>query len=93
MNEPMQDPVGQWTVKRTTALAFGIIQGKTTIPEASRAYDLTPSNIEGWIKDGKNAFGNTMRTKPLDVRQQHKKGFRELQKVCFDALLDAEEEK
>jgi len=37
----------RWTAKRKTALVIKIIQGKTTVSEASRSLDLTPSEIEG----------------------------------------------
>jgi len=30
-----------------------IIQGRATMAEASRAYDLPPSEIEKWIEEGK----------------------------------------
>ncbi|WP_268988673.1 hypothetical protein [Chromobacterium violaceum] len=42
----MEDEIKHWTAKRKTALVMEIIQGKTTIAEASRAFDLTPSEVE-----------------------------------------------
>ena len=33
-----------------------IIQGKTTVAEASRAYDLSRSEIEGWVDDAKRGM-------------------------------------
>ena len=39
----MDETVKRWTAKRKTALVIEIIQGKTTVVEASRTYDLTPS--------------------------------------------------
>ncbi|WP_235841490.1 DUF1153 domain-containing protein, partial [Cereibacter azotoformans] len=47
----MDDPIKRWTAKRKTALVVEIIQGKTTVAEASRSYDLSPSEIEGWVED------------------------------------------
>lgn len=38
--------IQRWTAKRKSALVLEIIQGKTTVAEASRAYDLSPSEIE-----------------------------------------------
>jgi hypothetical protein len=40
----MEDDIKRWTAKRKTALILDIIQGKTTVAEASRAYDLPPSD-------------------------------------------------
>jgi transposase-like protein len=45
----MEDDIKRWTAKRKTALILDIIQGKTTVAEASRAYDLPPSEIEEWV--------------------------------------------
>jgi transposase-like protein len=45
----MEDSIKRWTAKRKTALVVEIIQGKTTVAEASRAYDISPSEIEGWV--------------------------------------------
>ncbi len=38
----MDDEIKRWTARRKSALVLEIIQGKTTIAEASRAYDLPP---------------------------------------------------
>jgi len=42
----MEEDVKRWTARRKSALVLEIIQGKTTISEASRQYDLTPSEVE-----------------------------------------------
>ncbi len=41
---------------RRGALVVVIIQGKTTVAEASRAFDLSPSEIEGWVDDAKRGM-------------------------------------
>ena len=51
MSKSIDETVKRWIAKRKTALVIAIIQGKTTAAEASRAYDLTPSEIEGWVDD------------------------------------------
>jgi transposase-like protein len=63
----MEDDIKRWTAKRKTALILDIIQGKTTVAEASRAYDLPPSEIEEWVEDGKKGMENALRTKPLEI--------------------------
>ena len=40
MSELMGDQIKRWTAKRKSALVLEIIQGKTTVAEASRAHDL-----------------------------------------------------
>ena len=49
----MDDQIKRWTAKRKSVLVVEIFQGKTTVAEASRSYDLRPSEIKSWIKDGK----------------------------------------
>lgn len=47
MSETVADDIKRWTAKRKGALVIEIIQGKTTVAEASKTYDLAPSEIEG----------------------------------------------
>ena len=47
-----------------------ILQGKTTVAEASRQFDLTPSEIEDWIDNAKAGMENALRAKPEDIREQ-----------------------
>lgn len=79
MSTLMEDDIKRWTAKRKTALVLGIIQGKTTVAEASRAYDLTPSDIEAWVDEGKRGMENALRTKPLEVKEHYERQVRELQ--------------
>ncbi len=53
-------------IKRKTALVLGITQGKTTISEASRAFDLNPSEVEQWVNECKRGMENALRTKPIE---------------------------
>ena len=50
-----------------------IIQGKTTVSEASRQFDLTPSEIESWVDEGKREMENALRAKPEDVREHYER--------------------
>ena len=78
MSTLMEDDIKRWTAKRKTALVLDIIQGKTTISEASRAFDLNPSEVEQWVDEGKRGMENALRTKPLEVKEQYEKQLREL---------------
>ncbi|MGP3722712.1 hypothetical protein [Cereibacter sphaeroides] len=46
--------------------------------EASRAYDLSPSEIESWVEDAKRGMENALRANPLDIREQHEKQLKDL---------------
>jgi len=84
----MEEEIKRWTAKRKSALVVEILQGKTTVAEASRAYDLPPSEVEGWIEDGKKGMENALRANPLDVREQYEKQIKELQEAYGEAMLE-----
>jgi len=69
MSMTMEDGIKRWTAKRKSALVVEIIQGKTTVAEASRSFDLAPSEIEGWIEDAKKGMENALRANPLDIKE------------------------
>ncbi len=48
----MEEECKRRTAKRKAALVTEIIQGKTTVVEASRAFDIPPSEIEEWVDEG-----------------------------------------
>ncbi|WP_201771587.1 DUF1153 domain-containing protein [Pseudohaliea rubra] len=39
------EEIKRWTARRKSAMVMEIIQGTTTVAEASRQYDLQPSKI------------------------------------------------
>jgi transposase-like protein len=88
MSTLMDEEIKRWTAKRKTALVLQIIQGKTSVAEASRAYDLQPSEIEVWLEDGKKGMENALRANPQDVREQHEHQLKELQEAYGEAMLE-----
>ncbi|AEC21721.1 hypothetical protein PT7_3181 [Pusillimonas sp. T7-7] len=58
MSIKMEEDIKRWTAKRKSALVVDIIQGKTTVAEASRSYDLAPSEVEKWVDDAKKGMEN-----------------------------------
>ena len=84
----MEEDIKRWTAKRKTALVLDIVQGNTTVAEASRAYDLAPSEIEEWVEDGKKGMENALRTKPLEVKEQYERQLKELQEAYGEAMLE-----
>ncbi|WP_200873566.1 hypothetical protein [Bordetella bronchiseptica] len=48
-----------------------IFQGKTIVAEASLQYDLSPSEVEQWVDDGKRGMENALRANPQDVSEQY----------------------
>ena len=78
MSTLMDEEIKRWTARRKTALVLDIIQGKTTVAEASRAYDLTPSEVESWVEDGKKGMENALKANPLDIHSQDERQIKDL---------------
>ena len=88
MSIVMEEDVKRWTARRKSALVLEIIQGKTTILEASRQYDLTPSEVEEWVDQGKSGMENALRAKPEDIREQYERQLKDLQEAYGEAMLE-----
>lgn len=88
MSVTMEVSIMRWTAKRKTALVVELIQGKTTVAEARRAYDLSPSEIETWVDDVKRGMENAPRANPLESREQYEKLLKDLQKSNGEARLE-----
>ena len=88
MSTLMEDEIKRWTARRKAALVLEIIQGKTTVAEASRAHDLPPSEMEVWVEDGKKGMENALRANPQDVREQYEKQLKDLQEAYGEAMLE-----
>jgi len=84
----VEEDFKRWTAKRKAALVMDIIQGKTSIAEASRSFDLPPSEIEEWVEEGKRGMENALRAKPLDVKEQYERQLKELQEAYGEAMLE-----
>ena len=67
----MEEEVKRWTARRKLAWVLEIIQGKTTVSEAARQFDLSPSEIEAWVDQGKAGMENALKAKPEDIREQY----------------------
>lgn len=93
MSMVMEEEVKRWTAKRKAALVTEIIQGKTTVAEASRAFDMPPSEIEEWIDEAKRGMEDALRAKPLDVREQYERQIKELQEAYGEAMLELRAQK
>ena len=88
MSTVMDEDIKRWTARRKAALVLDIIQGKTTVAEASRSFDLPPSEIEEWVDEGKRGMENALRAKPLDIREEYERQLKELQEAYGEAMLE-----
>lgn len=46
MSLKMDEDIKRWTAKHKSALVLDVIQGNTTVSEASRAYGPSPSEVQ-----------------------------------------------
>ena len=88
MSSQMNEENKRWSAKRKSVLVLEIIQGKTTVAEASRQFDLTPSELESWVNQATEGMENALRAKPRDVRQQYEKQIHQLQAAYGEAMLE-----
>jgi len=58
------------------------------VSEASRAYDLSPSEVEKWVDDAKRGMENALRANPLDVKEQYERQIKGLQEAYGEAMLE-----
>ena len=88
MSTLMDEEIKRWTARRKTALVLDILLGKTTVAEASRAYDLTPSEVETWVEDGKKGMENALKANPLDIQGQYERQIKDLQEAYGEAMQE-----
>ena len=81
MSIEMDEEIKRWTARRKSALVMEIIQGTTTVAEASRQYDLQLSEIEDWVDDAKRGMENALKARPEDLREQYDRQLKELQEA------------
>ena len=88
MSMVMEEEFKRWTAKRKAALVVDIIQGKTTVAEASRSFDIPPSEIEGWVEEGKRGMENALKARPLEIKEQYERQIKDLQEAYGEAMLE-----
>ena len=84
----VEEDFKRWTAKRKAALVTEIMQGKVSVSEAARSFDLSPSEIEDWVDEGKKGLENALRAKPLDIKEQYERQLKELQEAYGEAMLE-----
>ena len=80
--------IKRWTAKRKGALIRENYKGQTTVAEAARQHDLTPSEIEGWIEEAEAGMKNVLRATPRDVAEQYEQKLEELHEAYGEAMLE-----
>jgi transposase-like protein len=84
----MSEEVKRWTSKRKASLVIQILKGQTSLSEASREFDLPPSEIQSWIDEAHHGMENALRAKPQDIREQYESKIKELTSAYGEAMLE-----
>ncbi|WP_374710051.1 DUF1153 domain-containing protein [Halomonas koreensis] len=74
-DERRPPPIKRWAAKCKAAVVMDIFKGKNTAAEVARQYDLTVSEIEGWIDEAQRCqhrleLSTFYRSKMSDLAQQ-----------------------
>lgn len=78
----LQEPeIKRWTAKRKAELIRQIYKGQTSIEEASREYDLTPSEIGRWIDDAEAGVETALKANSKDVAEQYERQLSDLKEA------------
>lgn len=65
-----------------------VLDVPTTIAEACRLYDLTPSEVESCVDDGQRGLENALRARPQDVRDEFETKVKDLQAKVGELVLE-----
>jgi transposase-like protein len=80
--------IKRFTAKRKAEIVMDIFQGKTTVTEVSRKYDLTPATIEEWMEEARRGMENQLRARPRDVAAQYEEKIKEMKAVIGELTLE-----
>ena len=88
MSVVIGEEIKPWMARRKSALVLEIIQGRTTIAEASRQLGLKPSEIEIWVEDDKRGMENALKAWSEDVCEQNERQLKEREEAYGEAMLE-----
>ena len=84
----LESEIKRMTAKRKAEIVMGIFQGKTTVAEVSRQYDLTPAQIEEWMEEARKGMENQLRARPKDIAAMYEEKIKEMKTVIGELTLE-----
>ena len=79
-----QDEIKRFTAKKKAEIVMDIFQGKITVAEVSRKYDLTLATIEEWMQEARRGMENQLR----DIAAQYEEKIKEMKEVIGELTLE-----
>ena len=86
--EESQREIKRFTAKKKADIVMDIFQGKITVAEVSRKYDLTPAAIEEWMEEARRGMENQLRARPRDIAAQYEEKIKEMKTVIGELTLE-----
>ena len=83
-----QEEIKRFTAKKKADIVMDIFQGKTTVAEVSRKYDLTPALIEEWMEEARKGMENQLRARPKDIAALYEDKIKEMKAVIGELTLE-----
>ena len=80
--------IKRFTAKRKAELVMEIFQGKSTVSELARKYDLTPATIEEWMEEARRGMENQLRARPKDIAALYEEKIKEMKTVIGELTLE-----
>lgn len=84
----LQPEIKRMTAKKKAEIVMDIFQGKTTVAEMSRKYDLTPAQIEEWMEEACRGMENQLRARPKDIGAMYEEKIKEMKAVIGELTLE-----
>ncbi|WP_201353788.1 transposase [Hydrogenimonas urashimensis] len=86
--EEQQPPIKRFSAKKKADIVMDIFQGKTTVTEVSRKYDLTPATIEEWMEEARAGMENQLRARPKDIAAVYEEKIKAMKEVIGELTLE-----
>lgn len=83
-----REEIKRFTVKKKADIVMDILQGKTTVTEVSRQYDLTPALIKEWMQEARKGMENQLKARPKDIAAQYEEKVKEMKSVIGELTLE-----
>ena len=82
------EEIRRFTAKKKAKIVMDIFQGKVTVAEVSRRYDLTPAEIEEWMEEARKGMENQLRSRPKDIAALYEEKIKEMKAVIGELTLE-----
>lgn len=83
-----EEEIKRFTAKKKASIVMDIFQGKTTVSEVARKYDLTPGAIEEWMEEACRGMENQLRARPKDIAAMYEEKIKDMKAVIGELTLE-----